>query len=146
MAGRSQGLRDQGVSRVGRQSAEWREFLAAWWDRFQGGQVGVEELYLQLVGTDHLLTETIGDGTARSQRTKFGIALRARRGRIIGGWRIRHVGEDHRARQQFRLERVCGLGRRPADLSRPFQHPAPQKNSSSESVAVEVGEVSEVGS
>ncbi len=126
------------------ESAEWREFLAAWEERFGGQRVGVQDLYLWLVGTDGLLPEFLGDGSTRSQRTKFGLALRARRDRIIGRWRIRSAGEDHSHRQLYQLERLSEAERRPADLSRPSRHPSSAEISLDLDRGEKVCEVSEV--
>lgn len=90
------------------ETREWREFVTAWWDAFHDKQVRTEDLFV-LAHDRFLLTEVLGDGDDRSQRTKLGKALSQRRDRVVSKYRIVRVGEDNRGRQQYRLQSVDAL-------------------------------------
>jgi hypothetical protein len=81
----------------------WRAFVLAWWDKHHQDEVGTEELYT-LATAETLLTEVLGDGGDRSQRTKLGKALGRMRDRIIGPYRIVSDREDSKGRRVYRLE------------------------------------------
>ncbi len=81
----------------------WRAFVLAWWDRHHQQEVGTEDLYT-LATAETLLTEVLGDGLERSQRTKLGKALGRMRDRIIGPYRIVGEREDGKGRRLYRLE------------------------------------------
>ena len=88
--------------------ADWREFVAAWWDQHHDAEVLIVDLVALCVQQD-LLLPIRGDGTARSQQTRLGQALRGIRDRVFGGCqvRVRHSAHDNRT--------VCALERvRPA--------------------------------
>ena len=81
----------------------WRAFVLAWWDTHHQQEVGTEELY-KLAMDETLLSEVLGDGGERSQRTKLGKALGRMRDRIIGAYRIVSEREDGKGRRLYRLE------------------------------------------
>jgi putative DNA primase/helicase len=87
------------------ETREWTEFFTLWWTRFEYKPVGVKVL-LGLVESDGLLGAELGDGNDRSRQTRFGKALRARRDRPIGGYRMVDAGTDHRGVRQYQLEQV----------------------------------------
>ena len=66
---------------------EWREFTAAWWDRFGPRFVAAAAL-LGLATEKDLLSATIGDGGPQSQKIRLGRALSAMRDRQFGVYRI----------------------------------------------------------
>ena len=66
---------------------EWREFTAAWWDRFGPRYASAAEL-LGLATEKGLLAAAVGDGGPHSQRTRIGRALAAMRDRQFGTYRI----------------------------------------------------------
>jgi DNA primase catalytic core len=65
----------------------WRGFTKAWWEKFGPTPVRVLELN-ELCDVHELLVRERGDGPARSQQTKLGSLLRAKRERVFGELRI----------------------------------------------------------
>jgi len=65
----------------------WREFTAAWWERFGSEAQRVADLQA-LCHEDDLLADVRGDGTDRSQQTRLGQALLRARDRVFGRFRI----------------------------------------------------------
>jgi hypothetical protein len=87
---------------------EWREFVSAWWDKFGDRWVIATQL-LELALADDYLPGALGDKSARSQKTRLGIALQSMRDRQFAQWRIvaRRATRGHRA--EYRLAQVnCG--------------------------------------
>jgi hypothetical protein len=78
------------------EGATWRGFVEAWWDRFQGSEVGVSDLYPLAEDLD------LGSSTEKSQKTKLGGLLRAARDRRFGEFQIVRAGTKHGA-QRFQL-------------------------------------------
>jgi len=66
---------------------EWREFTAAWWDRFGPRYVSAAEL-LGLATERGLLSAIIGDKSLQSQKIRLGRALGAMRDRQFDIYRI----------------------------------------------------------
>jgi len=77
---------------------EWREFIAAWWEKYQNLQVDVGQL-LDLATQRELLGSVVGDKGQRSQRIRLGRALGAARDRRFGELCVR-VGWDKKSKQQ----------------------------------------------
>ncbi len=65
----------------------WRAFTRAWWEKFGPTPVRVLELN-ELCDVHELLVRERGDGPARSQQTKLGNLLRAKRDRVFGDLRV----------------------------------------------------------
>jgi hypothetical protein len=72
----------------------WREFVATWWDNFQGETVTAAALFPLAVAQDSF---DLGTGKERSQRTHFGMALSKQRDRVIGDFKIVRGGTERRA-------------------------------------------------
>jgi hypothetical protein len=87
------------------QVGEWRAFIAAWWARFAGREVGVRDLF-QLATEQSLLDSVLGDKGERSQRTRLGLALARSVDRVFDAYRLTAAGEDHAGRQQYALQAV----------------------------------------
>lgn len=87
------------------QVSEWRAFVTGWWQTHTDTPVGVDELF-KVVSEQKLLDSVVGDKGERSQRTRLGIALKQAVDRIYGTYRVGGAGEDHRGRQQYRLQVV----------------------------------------
>jgi hypothetical protein len=81
------------------ETAVWRAFVAAWWDKFQDREVGTKELFPLAVETDGL---DLGSGQERSQQVRFGKLLGAQRDRVIAGYRVTPSRIAHKV-QQWRL-------------------------------------------
>lgn len=62
------------------ESAGWRSFMTAWWEKFGVGEVTVAQLF-PLVAADSCLT--LGDGSEQSQRVVLGKMLAASRDRVF---------------------------------------------------------------
>src|SRR5262249_11968666 len=93
----------------------WREFVAAWWDKFGNQEVGASDLFQVALGIDGL---DLGRGNERSQRTVFGSKLTRQRDRVIGGYRVVFAGEEKRLKR-WRLLPTQGGGV-PGALCRTF--------------------------
>ncbi len=76
------------------ESAVWRAFVAAWWEKYQTAEVGTAELFPFAQDIDGL---DLGGGSEKAQRTVFGKALGQQRDRGIGEHRITKAGEYRRA-------------------------------------------------
>lgn len=63
------------------EGAAWRAFVQAWWDRFGTTEVGVADLFDLAVRADPAID--IGEGSERSQRTRFGKLLPKVRDRVF---------------------------------------------------------------
>jgi hypothetical protein len=92
-------LRKTATDRV----SEWRSFVASWWQKYETKPVGVEELFVLATG-EKLLDGVLGDKGERSQRIKLGLELPRVVDRVFGEYRIVRGEEDHKKRQQYRLE------------------------------------------
>jgi putative DNA primase/helicase len=65
----------------------WREFVGAWFSRFQDALVPAQDLNQMCVNGD-LMTEIRGSGNEQSQRSKLGRALKQAKDRIFGDFKI----------------------------------------------------------
>jgi hypothetical protein len=63
------------------EGAAWRAFVQSWWDRFGTAEVGVADLFDLAVRSDPAIN--IGEGSERSQRTRFGMLLPKMRDRVF---------------------------------------------------------------
>jgi hypothetical protein len=94
----------------------WRAFVQAWWDRFGTADVGVADLFDLAVRADPAID--IGDGSERSQRTRFGKLLPKLRDRVFKlpyrRVRIARGERSHQARQWYLA--VISEGNGPADV------------------------------
>ena len=88
---------------------EWREFVAAWWNRFGNRWVSTSELF-DLSVNNELLANITGDKSARSQKTRLGKALNALRDRQFDTWRIKVRRERHSKQAEYGLEMVAEDG------------------------------------
>ncbi|MCK6545450.1 hypothetical protein L6R52_06240 [Myxococcota bacterium] len=89
-----------------KEGQEWREFVAAWWERFNSQWVPCASLFEFIVEPNELLSKTVGDKTPRSRKTRLGQALSRMRDRQFAEWRI-EVGEDsHTKSGLYRLVRI----------------------------------------
>jgi len=81
------------------EGAEWRTFVAAWWERHRDQELGVSDLW-PLVAPDDgdPLDLGLGDGTERSQKTRLGKLLVKMRDRQFDNMRIVQAGERQRAK------------------------------------------------
>jgi len=63
------------------EGAAWRGVAQSWWDRFGTAEVGVTELFDLAIRSEPPIV--VGDGSERSQRTRFGALLRRMRDRVF---------------------------------------------------------------
>src|SRR5262249_17496217 len=90
------------------QMSEWRSFVAAWWAKHQANLVVADDLY-NLATQEKLLDSVLGDKGERSQRVRLGKFMPKMVDRVFGEYRIdRAREEDHKSRQQYRLQPVTG--------------------------------------
>jgi DNA primase len=86
--------------------SEWRAFVAAWWHEHASEKVGVDQLFALAV-RDKLLDSVLGDKGERSQRIRLGQAMVKAADRVYGDYRVERAGDDHKGRQQYRLQQVA---------------------------------------
>ncbi len=77
----------------------WRNFVAAWWEKFAEQEVGTGDLFPLALECDGL---NLGRGSERAQRVTFGMQLAKHKDRVIGEVRIVLAGQNRRA-SQWRL-------------------------------------------
>ena len=68
----------------------WREFTGAWWEAHREDPKKVSELN-QLCEERDLMVELRGDGSVRSQQTRLGKALAAKRDRVFNGLTVKRI-------------------------------------------------------
>jgi hypothetical protein len=91
------------------EGAEWREFVAAWWDAHRDNWVAAKDL-LRLALERDLLGATIGDRSPRSQQTRLGRALAVVRDRQFGQWRVLLRHDTHSKSAGYRLIQTENCG------------------------------------
>lgn len=74
----------------------WAAFVGAWWDLHQAKPVAASDLLG--LAQEHLDGVLDLGGGGQSLATKWGVALRAKRGAVIGSWKITEAGEQQRAK------------------------------------------------
>jgi len=89
--------------------ADWPALLERWWAAHGDRPVGVSEIDALLAGSE-LLAAALGEGSDRARKTRLGMLLAARHGRIYGQWRIVRAPRKQNA-AQYRL--VPGEGEGP---------------------------------
>jgi len=95
---------------------EWREFTAAWWDRFGARLVAAAEL-LGLATEKGLLASTIGDGGPQSQKIRIGRALSAMRDRQFDVYRITTRRDSRTKNLTYGLMNVTdGIAQAPGEV------------------------------
>jgi len=98
------------------ESAAWRVLVKAWWDKFEGAEVGVSELFELASALDD--GPELGKGSEKSQKTRLGQELVKMRDRQFGELRIVLAGERQRAKR-WKLIYMIGQGSEPVNLSEP---------------------------
>jgi hypothetical protein len=101
------------------EGSEWREFVAAWWDRFGPRFVSGGDL-LGLATEKDLLIGVIGDGGSRSQKIRLGRALGTMRDRQYDSLRIKLRRERTAKRWEYGLEKIEESADRIASVHRLF--------------------------
>lgn len=82
----------------------WREFVAAWWERFGDQAVAVAALHTLAIEKD-LLLPVLGDMGERSQKTRLGKALSKINGRYFGEIKVvETIGNARNKTKAYRLE------------------------------------------
>jgi hypothetical protein len=90
------------------EEADWPALLERWWAAHGDRPVGVSEIDALLAGSE-LLAAALGEGSDRARKTRLGMLLAARHGRIYGQWRIVRAPRKQNA-AQYRLVRGEGEG------------------------------------
>ncbi len=137
--------RDTLLERVSEDVQEWRTFVALWHAAFGEREVGVGELYDQLVrdNPDVLATVLAGAPTEAGRRTKLGQEIRRRRDNVIGDWIITSTKPDGHGRQLYRLlpvESRPGVGKGVGCSNSPPNNDLPKVADSSDSTLTEARE------
>jgi hypothetical protein len=107
----------------------WRGFVRAWWDKFNGDEVGVSELFDLNNGLEEALD--LGKGNEKSQKTRLGQELVKMRDRQFEECRIVLVGERQRAKRWKLVQVTPSPESEPVNLSEPFS-PQPKSDLSTE--------------
>jgi hypothetical protein len=76
------------------ETAVWRGFVEAWWEKYQNAEVGTADLFTIAQSTDGL---ELGGGSENRQKVVFGKALARQRDRVMGSYRITKAGSKQRA-------------------------------------------------
>ena len=84
------------------ETAAWREFIGAWWEKFGSGAVVTAELYSMAVENDLLMT-VLGDKGERSQKIKLGRALGKLNGRFFGEYKVVEAKDTHKKVKCYRI-------------------------------------------
>jgi DNA primase len=86
----------------------WREFTAAWWEAFREDPKKVGEL-TQFCEERDLMLSVRGDGSARSQQTRLGKALGAKRDRVFNGLTVKKISQgEHKHGVRYALMTANG--------------------------------------
>ncbi|MBA3973372.1 MAG: hypothetical protein C0504_04030 [Candidatus Solibacter sp.] len=86
----------------------WREFTGAWWEAYREEAKKVSELN-QFCEERDLMPSVRGDGSARSQQTRLGKALGAKRDRVFNGLTIKRISQGkHKGAILYALAPVDG--------------------------------------
>ncbi len=72
---------DEMIEASDTEGAAWRGFVQSWWERFGTAEVGVASLFDMAIKAEPPID--VGDGSERSQRTRFGTSLRRMRDRVF---------------------------------------------------------------
>jgi putative DNA primase/helicase len=83
--------------------ADWPGLVERWAAVLGDRPVGVSEIYALVAGSE-LLADALGEGGDRARKTRLGMLLSARHGRVYGAWRIVRAGRKQNA-AQYRLVR-----------------------------------------
>ncbi|MCA9253890.1 MAG: hypothetical protein KDA54_22410, partial [Phycisphaerales bacterium] len=115
---------DQLRQQADSESAEWRAFVHAWWDRWKDTWVGVSDLFQLIWGEDgrrtDLLMGVVKSDRERGAATQLGMRLSKKRECVISGLRIVvNQGGDNSGRLQYHLVPVEN-GDDPHTSYRPF--------------------------
>lgn len=93
---------DEVYSAADEETAEWEEFVAAWWEEHRNMSQGMRELF-RIAEDRGLLLMVRGDKSEHSQRTRMGRALSRMRDRQIGLYRIEQTGKNRSGGVTYRL-------------------------------------------
>jgi hypothetical protein len=88
------------------ETAVWRAFVAAWWEKYQTAEVGARDLFELAENVEGM---DLDGQNARAQLTAFGMALSKRRDCVIGDYRLTKGSDLHRAKR-WRLLPIDGSG------------------------------------
>jgi putative DNA primase/helicase len=84
------------------EGSTWRSFTEAWWEKFEGREVGASELFPLALEVDGF---EVNGNNERAQKTSFGKALGKQRDRVIGRFRV-CVSGGRRRNVLWRLQLV----------------------------------------
>lgn len=96
------GNMDEVYSAADEETAEWEEFVTAWWHEHGDVPQGTRELF-RIAEEKDLLLMVRGDKGEHSQRTRMGRALSRMRDRQIGSFRIGQTGKNRSGGVTYRL-------------------------------------------
>ncbi len=103
------GNRQEQQSRVDTETAAWHGFVEAWFTRYSQGAVVTADLFPLAV---EWMPEKLGDGTDRSQKSKFGRLLARHVDKVFAGQKIVPAGKatsgPGKNSPQYRLEAASG--------------------------------------
>ena len=106
------------AEQVNDDGALWRAVTEHWWARYGDKPVGVKELFVPVILHHNLFEDALGDGSEKSQHTKFGKQLRNQLGAVYGGLKIVGAGRTRNSAATYRLEPMPGfVPPKPADAS-----------------------------
>ena len=95
----------------------WREFTGAWWEAYRELPKKVSELN-QFCEERDLMGDVRGDGLPRSQQTRLGKALGAKRDRVFNGLTVKRISQGERKHGVLYALAPADGGNRPDGVSR----------------------------
>jgi putative DNA primase/helicase len=102
--------RDRVYAEADQEVIAWAEFCHIWWQEF-GERAMKTELIFGIARRHKLLIDIWSGRDEHAAHTAFGKALARMRDRVIGGLRIRRVGEDSNSKvMTYRLEPISASG------------------------------------
>lgn len=90
-------------------SAEWREFVTAWWTKHDKKEVTASDLR-ELAAQGMLLPSVVRDEQPRAQLKRIGDALKSKRDSRIGRWKIHWEPDSHAKAAHYLLEEIEPAG------------------------------------
>jgi hypothetical protein len=108
-------------------SAEWTEFVRAWWAVFGDDPTQAKDL-VELAKRHELLLTARGDRGPSSQSIRVGKSLARMRGRVVDGWRISMTQNQHSKAREYSLEPLTDEARKPLYIADMHGDPTPQRS------------------
>ncbi len=94
------------------EGAPWREFTAAWWEKFGAAETWVADLNA-LCERHELMGAVRGDGSPRSQESRLGRTLKGARDRVFGDLQVLVLPPNRKKRTGYALKSLSSTPTHP---------------------------------